>query len=216
MAEVKLLLTLIAIILSLMLAPTISAKSSDAFINHLTDLIWTDCKGKDIHINQSILNYTIENRTSYLKLIEWPYDRGTIRRIIELFGEGQSKFETFFGTCDDKGVTITGINGCGILTCGENRLNINGYNYFWNGVKVDVPKEELFNIASGDNNTQVINKGEGSSTNIGNNNIANTGDKSTITQQDLNISFVKGTIFGAVIGILLKFLYDIFSRKYLK
>lgn len=205
------------IILSLLLIPAISARSSDVFIDYLTDLMWNDCKGKDIHINQNIINYTRDNQTSVLRLVKWPYNtslgvadnnRNVLRRIIEIFGEEQHNFSTFYGTCDNKGVTISGIDGCGILTCGDNRLDINGYNYFWNSEKVDVPKEELlYAIASGNNNSQIINKGEGNFAVIGNNNVANTGENSDATQQILSFnfpSFALGAILTGIASVLLQ------------
>lgn len=203
------------VILSFILAPNISAKSSDIFIDYLTDLIWKDCNGEDININQPIINYTTENHTSYLRIIEWPYERSTLRRIIELFGEQQHLFATFFGTCTDKGVTISGIDGCGILTCGNNKLDINGYNYLWNDVKVDVPKEE-FKIASG-NNSQIIETGDNSPVTTGEKSPITTGDHSPNNQQENNISvqmaFGAGSIFGTIIGIILKILFDMYRKN---
>lgn len=191
-----------------MLTPAISAKSSEVFINHLTDMIWKDCQGKDIHINQPIINYTTKNQTSDLRLIEWPYDRSTVRRIIELFGESQPYFATFYGTCENKGVTITGIDGCGILTSGDNKLDINGYNYFWNGVTVDVPKEE-FKMTSGNNSPIIETQGDKSP--------VTTGPNSPISQQEENIwvqlFWSKGTIGGLIIAFILNVLYYLIKRR---
>jgi hypothetical protein len=229
-------MTTIFIIIILLLAPTISAKSSDAFIEHLTDLMWKDCKGKDIHINQPIIRLNAANQTlnltkwppseedlrqeDFVDSMNWPYSKDLLRQIIQLLSE--QPYRTYIGQCDGdySMVSNTGWEGCGVLTSGNNKLNINYDTYYWNREKVDVPKEELYNIASGNNNTQVISKGEGSSINMGNNNIANTGNNNTITQKDLNISFTNGFSIGAILGIFLTYilniLYDIWGRDHLK
>ena len=95
-----------------------------------------------------------------------------------------------------------------------NRLDINSYVYYWNDVKVDVPREE-FKIASG-NNSQIIETCDYSPVTTGDKSPIATGDDSPISQKDWNIGFAQGTIFGAILGITLKFLYDYTFNKYLK
>jgi hypothetical protein len=205
-------------ILFILLATTTSARSSEIFKDHLTNLIWEDCRGKDIHINQPnvIINTATNNSITLFK--GQAYTKDDLRRIVEILDN--YTYRDYLGPCDSRnGTHVSGIgfvDGCGVLSCENYILNIDKDGYEWKGIRVDVPKEELFAIASGDNNTQVINKGDGSPINIGNNNIANAGDNSSITKQDLNISFAKGTIFGLLVSILLKFLYDLFGKKYLK
>lgn len=206
----KSIILLTFISLSLLLLSTTSAKSSEIFKDHLTNLMWEDCKGKDIYINQPILINKISNHS--ISLIPWPYSKDELRYLIEVI-DGQP-YRDYLGALGGSFVD-SGWNGNGLLTCGNEKLDIDYDTYYWNGTKVDVPKEELFNIASGNNNTQVINKGDRNSVATGNNNIVSTGDNNLITQQDLNISFAKGTIFGVIISILFKILYDIWGKKYL-
>lgn len=191
-----LIIALISIILILFISFPISAKSSDIFIDHLTNIIWDDCKEKDIHINQPCI-INLENNQS-IDVIKWPYEKKDLRRIIEILGEIQHNFETFYGTCENKPFRISGIDGCGILTCGNNRLDINGYNYFWNNIKVDVPKEEIKTII-GSNSSIIETHGENSP--------VTTGPNSPVTQQTDSIWFQslepKSTIIGTIIGILL-------------
>jgi len=209
----KLIIILCAIILSLLMVQTISAKSSDIFLDHLTNLMWEDCKGKDIHINQPAIIDSETNKS--IPLIIWPYNKSDIKDIIRIFGEEQPYFANILsGTCEDKGPWVGGIDGCGILTCGNNSLDINGYNYFWNGIKVDVPKEE-FKITSG-NNSPIIEAGDNSPVTTGDKSPITTGDNSPINLKEWNIAFAQGTIFGTILGILLKFLYDYVSNKYFK
>ena len=209
---------LIVMVLSIFLAPTISARSSEIFKDHLTNLIWEDCKGKDIHINQPNVIVNVATNESITLFKGQAYTKDDLRRIIEILDN--YTYRDYIGPCDSRnGTHVSGkgfVDGCGILSCENYILNIDKDGYEWKGIRVDVPKEELFAIASGDNNTQVINKGDRSSINIGNNNIANAGDNCSITQKDLNISFAKGTIFGLLISILFKVFYDLFGKKYLK
>jgi hypothetical protein len=210
---------LIIIILSPWLVPNISAKSSDIFLDHLTDLMWKDCQGKDIHINQPgvLINVATNEPITLIKGQE--YNKNMLRKILEILDN--YTYRDYIGPCDSKNGTYGSgegfVDGCGILTCGNYRLNIDHDGYWWKGVRVDVPYEELFNIASGDNNTQVINKGDGSSISIGNSNIANTGNDNRISQQLNNISvqiaFGAGSILGTIIGIILKMSYDTYRRR---
>lgn len=196
------------VILCLLLAPSISAKSSDIFIDHLTNLTWADCSGKDIHINQPGVLINVATNESITLIRGQDYNKSNLRRILEILDN--YTYRDYIGPCDSKGgIYGSGdgfVDGCGILTCGNYKLDIDNDGYWWKGIRVDVPKEELFNIASGDNNTQVINKGDKSSINIGNSNIANTGDENQISQQLNNISvqmaFGAGTIFGIILTLL--------------
>lgn len=159
------------IILSLLLIFPTSSKPSNEFVNHLADMVYNDCKGNDIHINQPIIKRISTNET--FSLLAWPYTISDVRVIVGLLGE--VPYDSFEGPCNNKAMNIDlGWDGCGILTSQNNRLDINGDTYYWNGVKVDVPGNELYNVA-GNNNTQVVTKGNENAVNIGNNNIANTG-----------------------------------------
>ncbi len=69
------------IILSLLLISITSAKSEDVFLDHLTDLMWEDCKGKDLHINQNVLFSTVTKEP--VTLIKGQnYDKSGLRIII--------------------------------------------------------------------------------------------------------------------------------------
>ena len=83
-------------ILSFVLVPTTPAKSSDIFIDYLTDMIYEDCQCKDIQINQPYIIDTKTNKS--IDVIMWPYSYQDLRRIIELFGETEP-FAFFQGSC---------------------------------------------------------------------------------------------------------------------
>ena len=144
-----------------------------------------------------------------VSLIKWPYDRSVIREIVRIFGEEQSGFETFYGTCKDKGVTISGWNGCGILTCGDNWLDINGYNYFWNDVRVYPTQENLNLKATYGPNSSIIET-------HGVNSPVTTGSNSPINQQEdafwVQLFLPKVTILGMIIGAIITALFDFVIR----
>lgn len=193
------------VIISFALGTTTSAKSSDIFIDYLTDMIYEDCQGNDIQINQPYIINTKTNES--VDVITWPYSYQDLRRIIELFGE-MEPFAFYQGTCENKGVSISGADGCGILACQDNRLDINQYTYFWNGVRVAVPKEE-FKTTFGPNSPIVETYGDKSP--------VTTGDNSPVTQQENNIwiqlFWSKGTIGGVIVAAILNTIYILIRKK---
>ena len=185
------------------------------FLDHLTNLMWEDCKGKDIHINQpGILKFTATNEN--VSLIKWPfYNKTGLKYILELLDK--QPYRDYLGQCGKNGTFASGEgywDGCSILTCDNNRLDIDYDGYTWNNIRVDVPREE-FKIASG-NNSQIIETGDNSPVTTGDKSPITTGDDSPINQQDINIAFAKGTIFGVFITLLFKILYDFRGKKLLK
>lgn len=188
-----------------------SSIPSDTFIDHLTDLVWEDCRGKDIHINQPILIERSTNET--VSLISGGYSKEDLRYVLKLLGS--VPYDFFVGTCEEKSQNNDiGWDGCGIITCEGNKLDINSDVYYWNGVKVDVPRDE-FKIASG-NNSQIIETGDNSLVTTGDKSPITTGDDSPISQKDWNIGFVQGSILGTILGIILKFMYDYAIKKIIK
>jgi len=167
-------------------------------------MIYEDCKGNDIHVKYILIN----NQT--VSLLKWPYyNKNFLREIIKVWGACEP-FQKYYGTCEDKaGTWSIGLDGCGILTCQDNRLDINEYVYFWNGVRVDVPKEE-FKTTFGPNSPIVETHGDKSP--------VTTGDNSPITQRKDSIwvqfFWSKGTIGGLIIAGILDVLF-ILIKKYI-
>lgn len=189
---------------SLILVPAPLAKSSDLFINHLTNIIYEDCKGNDIYIKYILVN----NQT--FPVLKWKYENESIKSILNVYGDLEP-FQKYWGTCEDKAGTFSiGPDGCGILTCQNNRLDINEYDYFWNGVRVDVPKEE-FKTTYGANSPIVETHGDKSP--------VTTGDNSPITQREdsiwVQLFWSKGTIGGLIIAGLLDICF-ILIKRYLR
>lgn len=200
------------IVMGLSFINSADATRSDLFINYLSKIIWNDCQGKDIHINQPIVRYAETNQT--VSIIPWgSYSLDNVKQIIGVFGN--ENYNTIMGTCQG-GTRLTAqglINGCGILTCGGNDLDIIQFTYFWNKVQVDVPKEDFQTFG---NNSPIVNSVNNSQITFGNSSpiIQPSGEKSpvivgnsnTINQNDTNI-FVQlflseGTIGGIIISII--------------
>lgn len=211
----KIIIAIVIIILFLSLVSITSSRHSEEFIDQVADMICNDCQSKDIYLSKPITVYPNDGSSSYdIYNITWPYDKSIVKFIINVYSN--TNFSYIQGTCDNK-ITFTSgpdiIDGCGLLRCGNYKLNINGDNYYWNGEMIDfLKKEEMHNIASGNNNTQIIAKGDSNALVAGNNNIANTGENCTITKQDLSFSFTKGFAWGAVLTFLLETAIILYQR----
>jgi len=158
----------LSIFLGLLLINSAHAKSSDLFVDYLTKIITSDCSGKDIHIKEG---YILDNNQSLTEL-KWPWKYGYngTRSIIKIFGELEP-FDDYFNGCNNKGGGIIGgKDGCQILGCGEHKLDITKYEYFWDDVRVDIPREEFnsyYAQTSGDNSPALAgNNGQISQTNF--------------------------------------------------
>ncbi len=135
------------VVLVLFSLPVISAKSSDIFIDYLSSKIYSDCQDKDIIIKE---NYIANSNGESINIFHNnSYDYSAVRKTIEIFGKYEP-YEFFQGSCENKGVSLSGRIGCGILSCGNSKLDINQYTYFWNGERIDVPQETT-NIAINNN-----------------------------------------------------------------
>lgn len=151
------------IMLILFSVPIAYSKPSNASIDYLTDIVYQDCQNKDLYIKDGFIVNTQTNKT--VTLINWSYPDSFVRRIIELFGDHEP-YDSY-----NKGVSISmgSQNGEGILKCGSHSLDINQFTYFWDGVRVDLPKEEILQTY-GDNSPIVKNNGENNKIAIGQNN----------------------------------------------
>lgn len=195
---------------SFILLMNVSAKSSDMFIDYLTEQIYQGCYEEDILLKQGFIYQETRGVKEDLVNINWPYSYPTLRRIIQLFGEIEP-YDNYFDGCErqDGSSYTKGLNGCDILSCNGHKLDINNYEYFWDDVRVDVPREE-FKTIYGDN---IETYGDESPVTTGDESPVTTGDNSPITQEEKNVwvqlFLSKGTIVGAILGLLLKILYDV-------
>jgi len=167
---------ILVFIMGIILINFVCANSSNLFIDYLTDKIYKDCYGHDLNIKEPFIQNTLTN--SSVTLISWPYDKMTLRRVIELFGTYEP-FNDYMNGCfsGDKSGMSVGKDGCNILNCSKNKLDINKYTYSWNNERIDVPREE-FNTYNGD---YVSASGEGSQ--------ACVGEKCRNTQFNFKLAF---------------------------
>lgn len=143
-------LLIIIVLITLLSVPIAYSKPTDASVDYLTNIVYQDCQNKDLHIKDGFIINAETNKT--VTLINWFYPKSTVRRIIELFGN----YEPF--DLDMGGMIMSvGKNGAGILKCGSHNLDINQYTYFWDGVRVDLPKEEILQYQT--YNTAINNQG---------------------------------------------------------
>jgi len=124
-------------------------------------------------------------------------------------------YRDYLGQCDGRTFSSRqgDWDGCDILTCDNNRLDIDYDVYTWNGIRVDVPKEE-FKSTSGNNSPIIETHGEMSPVTTGPNSPVTTGNGSSVTQQNMTFTIAFGV--GTVFGIILKVLYDALRRKHSK
>jgi len=204
----KYIIVLILIFSLLFLATSISAKPSDLFINYLSSIIYKDCYGKDIQIKEGYI--VREPSKDPVTHIEWNEEAATtiIRRIIEFIGQYEPFNDYSIGCANKEEGMMRGLDGCDILTCEGHKLDIDGYIYSWDDTRIDVPKEEFKTIYGDSIET------------YGDKSPVTTGDNSPINQEEKNIwiqlFWSKGTIAGAIIGFLLKVLYDFLKKKFYK
>jgi len=140
-------------VLILISSTPVLGKSSDSFIDHLSSIVYVGCQEEDLIIKENFIFNTLTDET--VTLIPWPYSYENVWSIIEVLGRYEP-FDDYANGCDVKEAQqlagknpsgwTKGKDGCRILTCGEHKLDINDYEYFWDSIRVDVPKETT-NIA---------------------------------------------------------------------
>lgn len=129
--------------LLLLFLPIVHAVKSEDFINTHSKTIFDDCKGYDIHIKKGI----VVNAKTKEKITEisWPnYNYENIITILTIVSEkGSYKLKQgkdIRTVCKGNGITISGggeKDGCELLSCGSNILDISKDEYFWNGIKLE-------------------------------------------------------------------------------
>lgn len=114
------------LILSLFFIPQIDAKTKpDTFIEYTSNLIFSDCEGKDIILN--INDHTLNTGKLYTK--------DDIKKLIN----EMSQYDFKEHNVDGKWFIEKGNEGLGILKCGENTLDILGRTYYWNDIEIIPP-----------------------------------------------------------------------------
>lgn len=196
---------ILILLVGILIISLIGARSSGEFIDHLTEIIYKDCEGKDLDLTNANL-YSDKEFTKKINLISWPnYSIFEIRKIIEKFSEGEPYM--FWQQSGKGGISIGDKNGFGILKCDPHNLDINRETYYWDKVKVDIPREE-FKITYGQGSPIIEIYGDQSP--------VTTGDNSPINQTNIWIQLFwsKGTMGGVILSIILSLIYK--KRKNIK
>ncbi len=199
-------LLLIIVLFTLLSVPIAYSKQSDASIDYITNIVYQDCQNKDLNIKDGFIFNTQTNKT--VTLIPWFYSNTTVRRIIELLSETEP-FDLNLG-----GAAISvGKDGTGILKCGSHSLDINQFTYLWDGVKLDLPKEEIMQTY-GNNSPIVKNNGNNNQIAAGQNNqITNSSSSWSITILNIPIDVASFSLGGLSVGSVVSVYFLIRQRK---
>ncbi|MCZ7383010.1 MAG: hypothetical protein O8C64_15745 [Candidatus Methanoperedens sp.] len=158
---------LFLIIIFIILIPLIDAKKSDEYIAYNSNKIFEACKGNNITLSYNWLKLSNGTLTNNLP---WPYEFDIVNSIFKKIVSIEPYTTCQFGRGTVSCSNLGGDNpyGFGILKCGNNVLDVNGIDYFWNGEKLEVPRYV--------NNTAINNQG----------NLVQGSENSNITQNQMN------------------------------
>ncbi len=127
--------------LFIILFPLVNAIKSDTFIDTHSKTIFENCEGSNLYLEYMTLD-VINSSDNNLP---------TTRRILELFAQ-MEPFSEITRVIGEGGQNVVikkgGNNGYSILSCGDNYLDIDGRDWFWNTIQLEeTPKiENTFNI----------------------------------------------------------------------
>jgi hypothetical protein len=130
----KHLLWLSLAILLLSFVSTVSAAKPTEWIESVGAGVYERCAGYDLVITKPYLS--LANNTS-INLIRWPYTEKTATKLIEALSSGEP-YDNYLMGCEnqDAGVITRKQDGCGILVCANNTMDINWDKYYWNGEEI--------------------------------------------------------------------------------
>lgn len=188
--------------------PGADSKSSNEFIEFLGSKIYNECSGQGIKLKETEpLAITIGATTT--KVLKWEYDKNSAISLIRLLDN--ENWVTYSGVRGNRVVsgliTIHGerknFDGYKIITCGDNSLSINGYDYIWNEEKIEMPKET--NIAMYNQGNLI--QGSGNENNF-----------QIISKRENEPGLFRQIVVGLIVAIILSFLVFIINKikKYIK
>lgn len=214
-----------ALIIGILIIPSIHALQSEEYLNHMTNIIYEACQGQDINLKE---NWFIRaDNKGFVTELKWPqYDLETIRALVnyisssEPYSVSNNMFNTGDVTLDNKTYKLNN-KGENILSCSNNQLDVYNREYYWNTRKIELPRNvEVTDGAKatfGDNSP--ITDGSSSVT-YGDESPSVSGNDNTITQEKdsilIQLFWSKGTIGGTILGIILSFLLKVGYDKYKK
>ncbi len=204
---------LIGIIIAFLLTVSnVHALQTEEYLNHVTDLVYDSCKGKDIKLKDNF--FMRADNSGFVTELKWPYDRELIKATVDYISRSEpySASNNMYngGNIEVGGKSVLIDNrGENILTCGENHLDAYIREYYWNTRKIELPR----NIQINEGGKATF--GDRSPIIDANNSQVTTGDNSPINQENIFIQLFwsKGTIGGAIIVIVLNILYHFWKKR---
>ena len=139
------------LLFGLLLATTaVHAEKTDYWIEGVGKGIYQRCSGTDIELPKPYL--AVQNHT--LASVAWPYSREQVITLVRGLSAGEP-YDKFWSGCDhqDLGGISRNRNGCGVLMCGENTLDIQWASWYWNGVEINQPSAPASQTNQSLNNT---------------------------------------------------------------
>ena len=112
------------VILIMMPLPVTAIEKSDEYINYTTDLIFNDCKEKNISIKPSMIK---NNQTGmHIELLPYPYTKRNIKQILNIFSPVDFNEHRAVAPLSDNR-----LDGLNLLKCGNMSLDILGRLWYW-------------------------------------------------------------------------------------
>jgi len=182
---------------------SVSAAHSNEFIEYVSLKIYEDCNGSALEFNNEPLRN--EKTNEFIRLIP-SYNRVRVREIIGVLDSTTWNFD--LGNLKLR----SGWNGKEILKCGDHWLDINGNDWYWDGISIDLPKIELQDNAKatfGNESPIVETYGDNSTVIIGNENKTKISDNNLIEQNNIwiNLSLRNFNIVVILLGLILTVVY---------
>lgn len=189
---------LIFLIFGLLTISSVSSIHNLDYISDISQLVSSDCEGKDIIIKKEfIINLLDGQEINLIKESNW--NNETIKEIMQIFDSNNYDPLTML-PCDPTMRILVGdtYNGCNLLRCGAHNLDAMGDNFYWDNVKFEQAKTEYIYAQT---------FGDHSPVTTGDYSPVTTGNYSPIVQKNrhflLRVFCSEGTIGGIIIsGIL--------------
>lgn len=188
------LLFLIFAVCFIVFAKQVYAERSDEFVNYVSNKIYKDCNNKDLKINKVYYDTKTPRELAYL--VSWPYAIENLNNALREFNKIEwVKYEG--GVIFQYGKKLVGKE---ILTCSSHQLDINGNDWHWDGVEIEMPKVFVgIKATSGDNSPIVETHGNNSPVIIGDESKTNINSGSLAGLE----KFIKNNIIVSIIIIIL-------------
>jgi len=125
---------ILMVLILMVLFPTIQAKKSEDFIVYASNFIFEECKDSDINIKYGVSTTT----GSINRFPKGEYNLVDVYNLLRIISNSEP-YTTHFESNSGE-VSISGNqDGMNLLTCRDNKLDVNGLDYYWNDLRLEVP-----------------------------------------------------------------------------